>query len=537
MEEGSEIEWQTRVADRGPDHQAETTHPLPTPSSTSSTPTSTPPTLHCMASLLSLRAPFTPQPIHCPASSAILLYNGQIYDGAVSSITSPENDTAVLASLLDASLAPLLQDKESIEEMAEAVHSTLSTACLVGEWALVLFLPSINTVFFARDPRGRRSLLMLSSPPSSPSTADAPAIPPPFVALGSVASGSPLPGFQWVPLDPHMGLITASWDPQSTHFQCLSALPFHPTLPPPTSPSSLEEAAAMLLSTLSLAVERRVVHVANADSIGILFSGGLDCMVVAGLAHLVLPPETVIELINVAFAVDPNKENAFLVPDRKTGLASAAHLMEVFAPDRTWVWNAVNVPVSSVHEAQSDVQGLVIPGQTVMDFTLGSPLYFAARGASSSVLLSGLGADEQLGGYVRHAAVYRKAEEESPGSGWARMDAELEADLDRIWSRNLGRDDRIIASAGKELRLPYLDEDVVAFLSSLPASSKTDPTRDRGVGDKYLLRKVASDLGLGSASSLPKRAIQFGSRMAKMLTKSQGSTSLSSVQLRLPASP
>ena len=52
---------------------------------------------------------------------------------------------------------------------------------------------------------------------------------------------------------------------------------------------------------------------------------------------------------------------------------------------------------------------------------------------------------------------------------------ELTMDLDRLPSRNLGRDDRIVADHGKEVRLPFLDEDVVRFCSSIAVHEKCDP--------------------------------------------------------------
>ena len=55
------------------------------------------------------------------------------------------------------------------------------------------------------------------------------------------------------------------------------------------------------------------------------------------------------------------------------------------------------------------------------------------------VLLSGLGADELCGGYARYRTAYRRGGEDA-----AR--ASMKADVDRIWLRNLGRDDRFYVS-------------------------------------------------------------------------------------------
>jgi len=86
------------------------------------------------------------------------------------------------------------------------------------------------------------------------------------------------------------------------------------------------------------------------------------------------------------------------------------------------------------------------------------------------------------------------------------LQSEIEKDLDRLWTRNLGRDDRCVANQGKELRLPFLDSGVVQF-----AKSSILP------GNKIALRAmVENDLGLPRAARREKLAAQFGSRMAKM---------------------
>lgn len=69
---------------------------------------------------------------------------------------------------------------------------------------------------------------------------------------------------------------------------------------------------------------------------------------------------------------------------------------------------------------KQNVIELMYPKNTVMDLSLAAPLYFASRGnghlfntgedytTQARVLLSGLGADEALGGYGRHRVAYQK---------------------------------------------------------------------------------------------------------------------------------
>ncbi|KAH8864017.1 Asparagine synthetase domain-containing protein [Schistosoma japonicum] len=64
-------------------------------------------------------------------------------------------------------------------------------------------------------------------------------------------------------------------------------------------------------------------------------------------------------------------------------------------------------------------------------------------------------------------------------------------------------------------RLPYLDDRIVEFLANVPVEFKINPDLPKGEGEKFLLRKVALMLNLNYASKQPKRAMQFGSRVAK----------------------
>lgn len=100
-----------------------------------------------------------------------------------------------------------------------------------------------------------------------------------------------------------------------------------------------------------------------------------------------------------------------------------------------------------------------------MDFSIATALYFASRGigvdyetaesvcVDSKKLLSGLGADEILGGYSR----YKSASQQYGSEGLSR---EMSLDIDRLWHRNLGRDDRITGRHAKDIRYPFLDSNL-----------------------------------------------------------------------------
>ncbi|KAK7510970.1 asparagine synthase-domain-containing protein [Phyllosticta citriasiana] len=485
------------------------------------------------ATVLALRGTsIVSQPLLDRDSGSVLCWNGEAWEIDRQPVLGNDSE-AVLGLFVDA-----CRHQTTIASAISRVR---------GPYAFVFYDAPRRRLYFGRDCLGRRSLLCSEKAGS--------------MILSSICDYKV--SDQWHEVEAN-GIFFVDLDDAESQINCIPyvrdtkmqdgdilTLPYprlNMTLPENKPPqlSQDSQAVADIQNVLERSLRLRLQFETELfgqpndrrANIAILFSGGLDCTLLARIAHDILPLETSIDLLNVAFenprvhrpppGIAADYSPYKLCPDRITGRSSHAELCMV-CPQRTWRLVEVNVPYSETLAHRENVITLMHPHNTEMDLSIAYALYFASRGLGSinekseykspaRILLSGLGADELFGGYQRHGTAFSR-------KGFLGLAEELDLDITRLPKRNLGRDDRVISDSGREVRFPFIDEEVLNWALAAPVWAKTGFGQDDiSVGssevlldaEKRVLRLLASKLGMVRVASEKKRAIQFGARTAKM---------------------
>ncbi|XP_078177668.1 asparagine synthase family protein isoform X2 [Carex rostrata] len=419
------------------------------------------------------------QPLISPSGN-ILIFNGEIFGGI--EVPHEKNDAE-----------SLLYELESCclgnEKRGKSVPDVLSS--IRGPWALIYWQVKSRTLWYGRDAFGRRSLLV-----REPTSEDQRFI---ISSVAPPSSTNNLDGTN----------ITCSWEeiPCGIYSLCLK------------EGTSIKEPLADEKVSKHEWTDQILIDLINWER---KYSGPDLISSAATIPPLI---SDWIDLLTVSF----DGESA---PDRISAKSGLKELQQI-SPARRWRLVEIDASLSDLEWETDHVMSLIHPSKTYMDLNIGTALWLAAQGdgyvdggicqlsesrsrykyqSKSRVLLIGSGADEQCAGYGRYRTKFRLG-------GWDALKEEMRLDMQRIWKRNMGRDDRCISDCGKEARFPFLDEDVIKSLLELPLSEIADLDAPVGTGDKKILRQVAKLLGLSEAALLPKRAIQFGTRIARESNK------------------
>lgn len=252
------------------------------------------------------------------------------------------------------------------------------------------------------------------------------------------------------------------------------------------------ETASCALHLLLMETNRK--QLSDLDSVAVAFSGGVDSSVVAALARDI---GIDVQLISVGLE---NQPEVMFTKQGAEALDLPIHVqtysikeLEETLPKVLWLTEEPN-PVSAC---------------------IAVPFYWLAETASKleqPVLLAGQGADELFGGYQRYLTEYEK-------SGTTAVEQKMFYDVENAFNANFQRDNQVCAYHGVELRLPFMNKDIVEFASRLPFKFKIKSTEDKL--RKHILRKVAHDQFEipKLMSDKPKKAVQYTTGVTKALQR------------------
>jgi asparagine synthase (glutamine-hydrolysing) len=234
---------------------------------------------------------------------------------------------------------------------------------------------------------------------------------------------------------------------------------------------------------------------------GIVFSGGLDSLIVAILAS------------------KHAKVTAYTcglpgAPDLKYAKACA---------NLGFALKVIDLTDEMIEEALPKIVA-AIGDRNPVKVAVEVPFYFASKKAKEdglSVMLCGQGADELFGGYSKYI--------EALAEGYTPVADTMTFDVENIYPSQVEKDMATCRANGIELRAPYLDNEFIEYARSLPielkiAESKeyecTDEVGEKKYVRKYILRKVGEEVGVPKeVLHRTKKAAQYGSGTQKAVER------------------
>ncbi|TET19362.1 asparagine synthetase B [Candidatus Bathyarchaeota archaeon] len=274
----------------------------------------------------------------------------------------------------------------------------------------------------------------------------------------------------------------------STHGSAFQ--PIKTVTQPPSKSINMDTAAKHLQNLLLESTRKRI---SDLKKVAVAFSGGLDSSIIAVLAKIC---GIDVHLISVGLKDQAEVEYTEATAER---LDLPFHL-ETFTVD-------------DVEQVLPKVLWLIEESNAVK-VSIAIPFYWTAEIASKMrcrVLLAGQGADELFGGYHRYLGEYAQF-------GVTAVQNAMYHDVASSYEKNFQRDTQVCSFHKVELRLPFVDCEVVQFALGLPVSLKIKSTEDHL--RKRVLRQVAQNLELPQfIVNKPKKAIQYTTGVNKTLQR------------------
>ena len=231
-----------------------------------------------------------------------------------------------------------------------------------------------------------------------------------------------------------------------------------------------EEAVAKFRALLGASVKRMTE---TQHKVGVLLSGGIDSAAI---------------LFEAAACVDRGRLVAFCV-----GAAKSKDIKRKDSHDPSFARKCakrLNVDFEFIELKPHEMTKFVKPTVQIIESfepnhiragTAHVKLAEGVRKHGVSVVLCGEGADELLGGYQEYVQAREKPEQ---------LNQLFRTFSEQLYRTQLQRVDRVMMAHGIEARVPFLDEDLVDFIWSLPSHFKIREETSGKVRTKWILREA-----------------------------------------------
>ena len=253
----------------------------------------------------------------------------------------------------------------------------------------------------------------------------------------------------------------------------------------PLHNKSYEQLKRETLGFLTNAIAKRIPD----QKFGVLFSGGIDSVFIAYIC----------KQLGVDFT-------CYTVAISHAGMKIAEDLVyaKKVAKSLGFKLKVRTVTLSQIEKYLNIIVPL-IEDNNVVKVGVALTFYLACEQAKKDnvrVIFSGLGSEEIFAGYERH-------------KNSLDINKECLSGLIKMYERDLYRDDVITMNNNLELRLPFLDKELVGYALKIPPQYKI-----KGDVTKLILRDIAFHLRIPEEFAFrKKRAAQYGSKTDKAIAK------------------